>query len=283
MINAKTLFYHYPLGINLRNYLIKRANSPAALRLADDKIAFKKLLRQNGLKTANSFYEMNSHYDLCAVKSFPDEFVIKPNRGLGGNGIILIKRRGDDFINPSEKIYTDKELRQHVKRIMDGEYSGQMEQDACLIEERIYCSNKLRFKEALGLPDIRVFCFNNLPVLAMIRYPTAASAGRANLTAGALGLALDLESGAITRVSSKKTKRNYSLAEIGVPENFRLPAWSEIKAMAKKTAELSGLKIAGVDIVLDAADQPLVLEINGRPGLEIQNINGRSLLESMAD
>ena len=42
-------------------------------------------------------------------------------------------------------------------------------------------------------------------------------------------------------------------------------------------AYLSRTKHVGVDIVVDAVRGPLVLELNARPGLEIQNINGRGL------
>jgi len=37
------------------------------------------------------------------------------------------------------------------------------------------------------------------------------------------------------------------------------------------------LNYVGVDIVIDETDGPLILEINARPGLEIQNINGFGL------
>jgi predicted ATP-grasp superfamily ATP-dependent carboligase len=38
----------------------------------------------------------------------------------------------------------------------------------------------------------------------------------------------------------------------------------------------------GVDVVIDVELGPLVLEINARPGLEIQNINGAGLGPAVA-
>jgi len=36
-----------------------------------------------------------------------------------------------------------------------------------------------------GLPDIRIICFNMVPVIAMLRIPTELSDGKANLHSGA--------------------------------------------------------------------------------------------------
>ena len=36
---------------------------------------------------------------------------------------------------------------------------------------------------------------------------------------------------------------------------------------------MTGIKFLGCDVVLDETDGPLLLEINVRPGLEIQNVN----------
>lgn len=57
--------------------------------------------------------------------------------------------------------------------------------------------------------------------------------------------------------------------------------WEKIKTIASEVAKISGLNVAGVDIVLNVKEQIMVLEVNGRPGLEIQNINERSLLEDI--
>ena len=50
-----------------------------------------------------------------------------------------------------------------------------------------------------GLPDLRIICYYSEPLLAILRLPTNTSNGRANLPQGALGVALDLGSGCITR------------------------------------------------------------------------------------
>src|SRR2546428_5230125 len=43
-------------------------------------------------------------------------------------------------------------------------------------------------------------------------------------------------------------------------------------------SRLSGLGFAGVDVTVDARQGPIVMEVNRRPGLEIQNANAAGLL-----
>jgi glutathione synthase/RimK-type ligase-like ATP-grasp enzyme len=59
---------------------------------------------------------------------------------------------------------------------------------------------------------------------------------------------------------------------------LRVPAWNEVLAMSRRVAEAVGLGYIGVDIVIDAAEGPMLLEANARPGLAIQIANGRGLL-----
>ena len=60
-----------------------------------------------------------------------------------------------------------------------------------------------------------------------------------------------------------------------------LPGWPDVLAVARRTAGCVPLGYLGIDIVLDRDATPLVLEINARPGLEIQNVNGRGLREAL--
>ena len=58
---------------------------------------------------------------------------------------------------------------------------------------------------------------------------------------------------------------------------FRVPHWEQIIAMSRQVSAAVGLGYVGVDIVLDEAEGPLLLEANARPGLAIQIANGRGL------
>jgi alpha-L-glutamate ligase-like protein len=275
------IFLHYPLGINRRNHIIREMNSIFSIGLAKNKARFKQLLDEHGIAVPRTFHEISDFSGFGHADFFPDEFVLKPNQGMGGNGILILKREEETFVTPSGEKYSAGHLRRHVRKILDGEFSGHMEKDTVLIEERIYSSASLQFKGAVGLPDIRVFCYQFEPVMGMFRYATAESRGRANLTQGAIGMGIDLTGGTITHIHSKKEKRPLTAEEFGIPPSFTIPKWEEIKAIAQEAARLSQLQVAGVDIILDARDTVMVLEINGHPGLEIQNVNERSLWQSM--
>jgi glutathione synthase/RimK-type ligase-like ATP-grasp enzyme len=60
-----------------------------------------------------------------------------------------------------------------------------------------------------------------------------------------------------------------------------MPHFEETVAVALRAARSVPLGYLGVDLVIDETRGPLVLEINARPGLEIQNINGLCMGEAM--
>jgi len=275
------MFRERPLGMNLRNYLIRDLNPEDAVARARDKAQFKRVLRENGIPAPLTLYEISDYSDIARLRTLPGEFVIKPNHGMGGNGILVVKREDDVFISPANERYTLEDVRGHLRKIVNGEFSDNIERDQALIEERIYPSPDLVFRYAAGLPDIRVFCFRSVPVMAMVRYSTEISRGRANLSQGAVGMGLDMMTGGITHIHAKKETEDYTPDFFGIPADFRVPRWEEIRTVASETARVSGLSVAGVDVVLNSAGQIMVLEVNGHPGIEIQNINERSLLEAL--
>ena len=57
-----------------------------------------------------------------------------------------------------------------------------------------------------------------------------------------------------------------------------LPLWDELIDISVRSSESVDLEYVGVDVVLDEKKGPMVLELNARPGLEIQVANGLGLL-----
>jgi hypothetical protein len=49
-----------------------------------------------------------------------------------------------------------------------------------------------------------------------------------------------------------------------------IPQWQDFLNLAARCYDLTGLGYLGVDIVLDRDHGPLILELNARPGLNIQ-------------
>lgn len=277
----KKYFLSKPVGMNMRNHVIQACNPQSSLLLAKNKIATKKLLSGHGILMPESYFEIEKSGEFSLEEKFPDEFVLKPNCGHGGSGILVLKRKEDGFLDPAGRLHSHKEIKKHVLKILDGEYSGFLEKDIMIVEERLYPSPKITFRHAAGLPDIRIFCINFVPVMAMMRYATRGTNGRANLSMGAIGMSIDIESGVLGHLHQKKEQEKLSFEDFGIPSGFVMPKWEEMKAVAVKASKLSGLKISGIDLILDKDDRVMVLEINGRPGIEIQNINEKSLLEEL--
>ncbi|MFA5925738.1 MAG: sugar-transfer associated ATP-grasp domain-containing protein [Parcubacteria group bacterium] len=284
MINLSRKYFSEkkkPLGMNFRNFLIREYNFWESLDLAKNKAAAKKLFSQHGIYSPKTFFEIENIADLEKIRLFPEEFVIKPSRGFGGSGIMVLEKKDGKFFDPSGEKYSEKQIRKHIRRILDGEYSGHSERDVAIVEERIYPSPKIMFKHSAGLPDIRIFCVNFVPVMAMLRHSTKATRGRANLTVGAIGVGIDVKTGKVTHLFSKKEERAFKLSDFDIPENFRIPHWGKLIEASIEASKLSQLLISGVDLIIDKNDRVVLIEINGRPGIEIQNVNQKSLLESM--
>jgi alpha-L-glutamate ligase-like protein len=165
------------------------------------------------------------------------------------------------------------ELKSRISDILDGNFTLGNIPDVAFFEQRI--KNHADFKpySVRGIPDIRILVYNLVPVMAMLRLPTEESGGRANLHAGGIGVGIELVHGLTTvaihhnQIIEYIPKTRLSLSGI------RLPFWNDTLLMAVRTARAAGLNYTGVDIAIDRDDGPMVLEINARPGLNIQFAN----------
>ena len=61
-------------------------------------------------------------------------------------------------------------------------------------------------------------------------------------------------------------------------EGLQIPGWDFILESAARGFDVTGLGYLGVDIVIDRERGPLILEMNARPGLNIQIANRTGLI-----
>jgi alpha-L-glutamate ligase-like protein len=112
----------------------------------------------------------------------------------------------------------------------------------------------------------------------MVRLPTRASDGKANLHQGAMGIGIDLATGksrdGVFRGSSCAIHPDTGHSTLGIA----IPHWERILELAIQCADTVGLGYLGADIVMDRELGPLMLELNARPGLTVQVANQRGLL-----
>lgn len=270
------------VGLNKRNADIVLPNNPRRLYpLVDDKLKTKKLAQEVGLAVPPLYgvieYSAQVRTFASIVEPY-EKFVIKPAQGSGGEGIIVIHaREGNFYRKASGEFISENELRFHIQNALGGVFSLGGQPDKVLIE---YCVQfdpvfkKISYK---GVPDIRIIVFKGYPLMAMVRLPTQQSGGRANLHMGAIGAGIDIGTGVtLTAVFQNEIVSTHPDTRAPI-SGVQIPHWDTVLKIAAGTYELTGLGYQGVDIVLDKDKGPLILELNARPGLNIQIANRKGL------
>jgi len=273
------------LGINRRNLdVLVRLNPKCLYALVDDKLATKLICRRLGISVPETYAVLERFPDIRRLGEWlgsRQEFVIKPARGAGGRGVLIVDGRDDrGFTLSNGRRMGQDEIRHHLALSMSGAYSKGGRPDRVIIEERIAARGTFADLAFGGTPDIRVLLLLGRAVMAMLRLPTRCSGGRANLHQGALGLGIDVATGQ-TRGGVWRDRAVSIHPDTGRGlEDLVMPRWRETLAAAEKLTAAIGLGCLGVDLVPDGAG-PVVLEANGRPGLGIQIANRRGLLPAV--
>ncbi|MCK4635567.1 MAG: hypothetical protein KAT32_01780 [Candidatus Moranbacteria bacterium] len=269
------------LGMNARNLTYIRPNNlKGAKRLADDKIRSKKLLKKNNIPVPKLIAQISSHKTLENFdwSILPPSFVLKPNSGLGGSGILVVyaRKKGfdDRWIKADGKIVTVQDLTDHIRNILDGGFSISNSPDIAFFEERLQIIKDFKPYAYKGIPDIRVIVYNKVPVMAMLRIPTRESGGKANLQQGGIGIGIDMAKGVTTTAVQGKGKIvEYVPKSRLMLSGIKIPYWNEILTLAVKAQVVSKLGFLGSDIAVDKNLGPVFFELNARPGLSIQVAN----------
>lgn len=261
------------LGINARNLLyIRPFNSKRAVRMADSKLKTKHFLSARGIPVPKLYGVIRNREELqnFDFNGLPEAFVIKPNLGYGGEGIIpIVGREESDFITVSDERISLREVKDHISDIIDGRYSITGSSDIAFFEQMLFCDDRISKFSYGGLPDIRVVVHNLIPVMAMLRLPTEQSKGRANLHQGAMAVGIDIAKGVTTYVVYK----NRIIEGPKGLKGFEIPYWDEILLISSKVQLLTNLGYLAADIAIDRNNGPVLLEMNARAGLGVQIAN----------
>ena len=270
------------LGINRRNAAcILDRNPSSRLAIVDDKLLMAELCSRIGVPSPAIIGSIARHGDLRLLEPLlhgHDEFVIKPARGSGGRGIVVVcGREGGRFRTANGRSIDVDGLRAHGADVLSGLFSLGGQADRLILQERVRPHPAFAPVAPQGVADIRIVLYRFEPAMAMVRLPTLASNGRANLHQGGIGVGIDLASGRTHH--AVHGGRFVSLhPDTGEPLLDRVvPQWEAVVETARKTARAIGLGFVGVDIVLDEVKGPLLLEANARPGLAIQLANNAGL------
>ena len=287
---AKRLRQAGVLGLNERNAdYIMRLNPRRFFPRVDDKVLTKKLALAAGMAVPELYGvitnqgEVRSFQDIVTSR---DSFVVKPAQGSGGDGILVVTgrshRRRDSFRLSSGVLITTAEIEHHISNIVSGQYSLSGNPDTALIEYCVQFDPIFASVSHQGVPDIRVIVYRGYPAMAMVRLPTRASDGKANLHQGAVGAGVDMSEGrTLTGVLRNDLVDDHPDTGALIA-GLHIPQWDFILQSSARGYEVTGLGYLGVDMVIDLEQGPLILEMNARPGLNIQIANGTGLAHRVA-
>jgi alpha-L-glutamate ligase-like protein len=266
--------------MNRRNLIIERVNPSAAVHLVNRKHETKELLARHGVPVVDTIALVRTRRELLELDwdALPDAWALKPNGGARGAGILLAAARsGDGWRTGSGRELSRRAVAAHARRLLDGEDSLAGARDTALFEPLVVAHPALRAVAPGGLPDVRVICVDGRPLASMVRLPTERSEGRANLHQGAVGAAVDLAGGTVTRAVLDRVRLHRHPDSGAELDGLVVPEWDGVVEAACAAVRATGLGYGGADVVVDAERGPVVMEVNARPGLEIQNVIGAGL------
>lgn len=276
------------LGMNARNHEYLKYNSSSGKKIANSKLLTKSIMRKHKIPVPRLYrvFRDRSELDKFDFSRLPESFVVKPNNGLGGEGIIVVESEGKhagEWITAQGENIDAQDIRLHIEDILEGRFSMDDSADIAFVEERVRIHPIFEKYAYHGTPDIRVIVFNKIPVMAMLRIPTKESGGRANLHQGAVGAGIDLATGATTHAIQNTEEVVFMPGSRRRIRGIQILEWDRVLELAIKCSEVSGLGFLGADIVLQPSTKnpnktlPKVLEINAQPGLKIQLCNKSGL------
>lgn len=291
------------LGLNSRNHLYTSQYNPRKnKRIADSKLETKERLKKAGIRTPKSYAVIRNTDELekYDFMSLPEDFVIKPDNGLGGQGIMVVEKQGvyaGEWVTAQGEIVTTEDLKLHVADILAGQYAMDDLPDTAYIEERVRVHPIFAKYSYHGTPDIRVVVFNGVPIMSYVRYPTEESGGRANLFQGAAAVGIDIATGITTYGVHHAKQVEFLPNSRRKLRGIEIPQWDQILETAIEAAKAIGLGYMASDIVLQTissnkkseirnesgleAAVPMILEVNAQPGLKIQIANKVGLRERL--
>jgi len=270
------------LGMNRRNAdYIMRCNPRSSFPIVDNKVLTRDMAEKFGVPTPPIFMVIENHGQISGIEEAlagRKEFVLKPARGTGGSGIVLVVDRNEKgFLSQSGKVFTRDDFGYHISDILSGIHSLGGQEDHAILQALVHPDPVFSAITYQGVPDVRIIVYQGIPIMAMVRLPTRASDGKANLHRGAIGAGIHIATGVTTTAVHQSEVVTHHPDTGKAVSGIQVPFWEKMLFMASRACEMTGLGYLGMDLIIDRDLGPLLLELNARPGLAIQIANRKGL------
>ena len=138
-----------------------------------------------------------------------------------------------------------KDLTYHISDILSGIYSLEGLEDRAFIEGLVHPDTVFDAVTYRGVPDIRIIVYRGVPAMGMVRLPTQASDGKANLHRGAIGVGIDMAEGTtLTGVHRSGVVTHHPDTNHPV-KGIQVPYWKRMLLIAAKAVDMTGLELPG--------------------------------------
>ena len=151
---------------------IMRWNPRSFFPLVDDKILTKKLAESFQIPTPVLYCVVDRYGDVAGFQAALRgicQFAVKPARGSGGSGIILIRDyTGKGYVTQSGELISHQDILYHISDILSGIYSLSGLEDRAILEALIHPDPIFDTVSYQGVPDIRVVVYRGVPVMGHV-------------------------------------------------------------------------------------------------------------------
>ena len=150
------------IGMNHRNVICIARNNPRHLYpRVDNKLLTKVLARDAGIAVPELLGVVKTQGHVRELKKFlarDKAFVMKPAKGSGGKGILIITDRdGEDYLKPSGALVSHQDVCKHASSTLSGLFSLGGANDVAMIEELVDFDPVFQGFSYQGVPDFGSF------------------------------------------------------------------------------------------------------------------------------
>lgn len=227
--------------------------------LCSNKDECKKFLDKNGFRTPKTYHIIDGFpVDPQTLFQVPSKFVLKPHNMWNGQGIFIIERRGERFVEPDGTEHSAVGLAEALGRPSKNAFY--------IVEERIAPHEELARLSPYGtLSDFRICFVNRQLLIASIRIPTKESRGYGNVYKGAFQVSVD-SGGTICQLPYTVNQCTVH-PDVGELQGFQVPNWDAVLSEVSRVPTLFKSRFISVDGCVGEDGRFVVIELTLLPFL----------------